>query len=307
VDQAGRPKGRRLSAALAWAIYQQYGKEISMIKKYLNIMHKSLGVHYISVQCNDKDTTFDRMIKPLLAQINMDHAGDTIENLHKYFSKITMGYQLLSYPSKNEIDKDTPISSYIGNVFIVISDEFRDEHGNDENYLPVDVFLGSIKKSLLETMTEDIIPDTEDKKDSVFVVHGHDRAAKEEVARFVERFGFNAIILNEQISQSMTIIEKLERYTDSGFGIVLYTPCDEGGKKGDTAKPRARQNVVFEHGYLVAKLGRLNVMALVKDNVDVPSDLSGVVYEKMDDSGAWKTTLAKELKTAGFAVDMSKL
>jgi len=30
-------------------------------------------------------------------------------------------------------------------------------------------------------------------------------------------------------------------------------------------KPRARQNVVFEHGYLMGKIGRKNVCALVKD------------------------------------------
>ncbi len=265
-------------------------------------MHKGVNIQSISVDDNDTKATFALFIKTNLATIDMAHAGDkSPENLKKYFSNT--GCQLLSYPSKNEIDKDTPVSSYIGNVFVVISDEYS----RGENGIPIDVILDAKKKALINAMTEDIISDSVDNKNSVFIVHGHDRTAKEEVARFVEKFGFDAIILHEQVSQSMTIIEKLERYTDSGFGIVLYTPCDEGGKKGDSPKPRARQNVVFEHGFLVAKLGRSNVMALAKDNVDIPGDLSGVVYEAMDDAGAWKMKLAKELKAAGFAVDMSKL
>ncbi|MBV1914430.1 MAG: nucleotide-binding protein [Pseudomonadales bacterium] len=156
-------------------------------------------------------------------------------------------------------------------------------------------------------MTEDLVLDTKDNKDSVFIVHGHDRVAKEEVARFIEKLDLKAVILHEQVSKSMTIIEKLENYTDLGFGIVLYTPCDEGRVIGDTLKPRARQNVVFEHGYLMAKLGRPNVMALVKGNIDVPGDLSGVVYEPMDDNGGWKIKLVKELKEADFTIDMSKM
>lgn len=273
-----------------------------MRKKYLVIMDKDLGVSHISVAENDITTSFDFMIKNLFAARDMSHAKDNSrDKLKKYNFK--QGYQLLSHPSFNEVDKNTIVSSRKGNVFIVITGEYK----STQHYVPVDIAFGFVERQLQDRMTENIIPDSEDEKNSVFIVHGHDKTAKTEVARFVESIGFKVIILHEQASQSMTIIEKLEHYTDSGFGIVLYTPCDEGRKIGDQLKPRARQNVVFEHGFLIAKLGRPNVMALVKDNIDLPGDLSGVVFESMDDSGAWKLKLVKELKMAGFIVDMDKL
>ena len=120
-------------------------------------------------------------------------------------------------------------------------------------------------------------------KSKVFIVHGHDEAAQQAVARFVEKIGLEAIILHEQASSGKTIIEKLEEYTNVGFGIVLYTPCDLGRsqEEKDPLKPRARQNVVFEHGYLMGKIGRENVCALVKGDIEKPTDIAGVVYIPM--------------------------
>lgn len=143
----------------------------------------------------------------------------------------------------------------------------------------------------------------------VFIVHGRDNELKQEVARFVERFGIKPIILHEQPSQGMTIIEKIEAYSNVGFGIVLYTPCDVGYKKNHECDKmgRARQNVVFEHGFLIGKLGRSHVCALVKEEVEKPNDISGVVYVNYDEAGAWKYELAKELRSAGYDVDMNKI
>lgn len=142
----------------------------------------------------------------------------------------------------------------------------------------------------------------------VFIVHGHDNAAKQETARFIERLGLNAIILHEQVTQGKTIIEKIEENTNVGFAIVLYTPCDLGKAKDDIdLKDRARQNVIFEHGYLIGKLGRQRVSALVKGNVEKPNDISGVVYIDMDNGGGWKVPLAREMKSVGYDIDMNKI
>jgi len=144
---------------------------------------------------------------------------------------------------------------------------------------------------------------------SVFIVHGHDEEAQVKVARFIEKLGFKPIILHEQASSGRTIIEKIEEYSNVGFGIVLYTPCDIGGKQihPPQLKPRARQNVVFEHGYLIGKIGRNNVCALVKGTVETPNDISGVVYVEMDAADTWHFKIAKELKSSGYDVDMNKI
>jgi predicted nucleotide-binding protein len=143
-------------------------------------------------------------------------------------------------------------------------------------------------------------------KRKVFIVHGRDNEAKQEVARFVDASGLEAIILHEQASAGMTIIEKIERYAnDADFALVLYSPCDLGRGKHETtvpARPRARQNVVFEHGYLMAKLGRENVCALVKGNIETPNDISGVVYVQLDEFGGWKLEVAKELTACGYVL-----
>lgn len=143
----------------------------------------------------------------------------------------------------------------------------------------------------------------------VFIVHGHDDLAKTEIARFIEKMEFEAIILHEKASVGKTIIEKIEQYSNVGFGVILYTPCDVGAEasKEPNLKPRARQNVVFEHGFLIGKLGRANVCALVKDSVDTPNDILGVVYIKMDISGAWKMGLAKEMRESGYDIDMNRV
>ena len=143
----------------------------------------------------------------------------------------------------------------------------------------------------------------------VFIVHGHDNEAKQELARVLEKSDFEAIILHEQPNSGKTIIEKIERYTDVGYAIVLYTECDKGRDKNvpiEQEKSRARQNVVFEHGYLIAKLGRDHVCALVKGDVETPGDISGVVYVPMDENGAWKMQLAKDMQDVGLPVDMNK-
>ena len=143
-------------------------------------------------------------------------------------------------------------------------------------------------------------------KEKVFIVHGHDDAAKQEVARTLEKVGFEAVILHEQPDMGKTIIEKLEQYTDVSYAVVLYTPCDLGrAKEEDLERQRARQNVVFEHGLLIGRLGRDHVSALVKGDVETPGDISGVVYISMDKNDAWKNALAKNMRAVGLPFDMN--
>lgn len=147
------------------------------------------------------------------------------------------------------------------------------------------------------------------KNKKVFIVHGHDDELKESAARLVEKIGLEAVILHEQANEGLTIIQKLEKQADVGYAIILYTPCDEGRKKGSrNSKPRARQNVVFEHGLFMGKLGARRVCALRKSEVEMPSDAQGILYiEVKDGSNEWKHEVAKELKNAGYDVDLNKI
>lgn len=141
----------------------------------------------------------------------------------------------------------------------------------------------------------------------VFVVHGRDNEKKEACARTLERMGLEAVILHEQANKGKTIIEKFEEYSDVGFAVVLMTPDDVGGLRSEKPQNRARQNVVFELGYFIGKLGRNRVMALVDGNIEIPTDISGVAYTGLDPQGFWKIALAKELKNASYNIDMNLL
>jgi CheY-like chemotaxis protein len=143
---------------------------------------------------------------------------------------------------------------------------------------------------------------------SVFIVHGHDDA-KEAVGRLIEKLGFRAIILQEQPNKGRPIIEKFEDHSDVAFAVVILTPDDIGAsqKERNNLKPRARQNVVFELGFFVAKIGRENVCALVKDDIEFPSDYDAVSYIRMESNGAWRNELAREMKASGLPVDMNKV
>ncbi|MCD9616661.1 TIR domain-containing protein [Chryseobacterium gleum] len=166
------------------------------------------------------------------------------------------------------------------------------------------------KAELIKVENSNIYQQTNDKMEKnneIFIVHGQDDAVKYEVSRFIGQLGLKPIILHEQSNNGNTIIEKIEKHTNVGFGIVLYTPCDLGAKKGEESKlnPRARQNVVFEHGYLIAKIGRNNVAALVKGEVEKPNDISGIVYISMQSD--WKIQLIKDLKSSGYSLNTNEI
>ncbi|RFS25617.1 TIR domain-containing protein [Aeromonas dhakensis] len=143
-------------------------------------------------------------------------------------------------------------------------------------------------------------------KEKIFIVHGHDEHLLIETENLLRKLSLDPIVLRDQHSGGKTIIEKLEIHGDVRYAIILYTACDEGRKIGTPeVNPRARQNVVFEHGYFIGRLGRENVAAVVKGTVEIQGDISGVVYHQYQ--SGWQLELAKEMKRSGLNVDLNHL
>ena len=248
------------------------------------------------------------------------------------FQKVKHDFEELTYDNYSKLDRlNRQLTMFIKNThgsnssyldelmnisYIPISfDSSRDEDidywesGKNSAINLIDTIIEELELFPKEVHIESINDKSIDRS-KVFIVHGHDDGAKNEVARFVEKLGLEAVILHEQVDSGATIIEKLGKHTDVGFAVVLYTECDIGGvikSKPEELKPRARQNVIFEHGLLIGKIGRANVVALVKGNVEKPNDISGVVYKPMDTGGAWKYSIAREMIASGYNVDMSKI
>jgi len=141
----------------------------------------------------------------------------------------------------------------------------------------------------------------------IFLIHGQNNELKQEIARFLEKLGLEPVILHEQPDMGKTIIEKFHAHANVSFAIALLTGDDEGGPNGSPEKKlRARQNVVFELGFFIGSLGRDRVCALYEPSVELPSDINGVLYISIADSGL-KIKLVRELEAAGFEIDANKL
>ena len=146
----------------------------------------------------------------------------------------------------------------------------------------------------------------------IFIVHGHNDLMKNEVARTIDNLKLKPIILHEQPNKGRTIIEKFTEYTDVAYAIVLFSADDIAypkSKSPDNAQYRARQNVIFELGFFIGKLGRERVIVLHEAGVDIEvlSDYHGVLYVIYDTLGAWKTKLVQELRESGIPVDANKI
>ncbi len=238
------------------------------------------------------------IVKPFINKEQFQFNGYIISHDKVKRLKILESKETTTYYSTLENDKMSPgVLMYISREDILDFDEYFKDITNQ--------VMKTVKGKSLDSTS---IPQATNNR-RVFIVHGRDEAAKISIARFIEKLELEAVILHEQASTGMTIIEKLERHTDVAYAIVLLTPDDVGSLRNNTdnLKSRARQNVIFEHGYLNAKLGRQRVCALVKEDTEIPSDLSRIVYIELDESDAWKLKLAKEMRDAGLSFDFENI
>lgn len=91
-------------------------------------------------------------------------------------------------------------------------------------------------------------------------------------------FYSNQLFLQEQPNQSIDLIfPKFERLAkECSIAIILMTPDDNVNENS-----RARQNVIFELGYFLGMWQKevdRKVILLKKGNIEIPSDISGVLY-----------------------------
>jgi Predicted nucleotide-binding protein containing TIR-like domain len=146
--------------------------------------------------------------------------------------------------------------------------------------------------------------------DSVFVVYGHDTQARDALELMLLRMNLKPVILGNMAPEGKTIIEALISNTNVKYAVILLTPDDEGFRAGhpEEKKFRARQNVVLELGMFLTSLGRERVAILHKGSLELPSDISGLVYIPFQNSvQEAKNKLAASLQRAGFYIDINAL
>lgn len=131
------------------------------------------------------------------------------------------------------------------------------------------------------------------RKPRCFIVHGHNERTLSELEKYLRNtFDLDEsnrpVILREQASLGRTIIGKFEEESQ-GIDVVfiLLTPDDKAAPYDapDNDKRRARQNVIFELGFFYAKFQRRKgrVILLKKGEIELPSDIEGIVYIDISD------------------------
>jgi predicted nucleotide-binding protein len=234
-------------------------------------------------------------LEELKAVVGTITTGEWSDVAHGYQFKAQNGASLIWYPSKGTLQLQGPAAE-------------KEQFGK-----ALEAALGQ-PPPLAATAV--VVNKPADAKERVFVVHGHDTQAREQLELVLHKLGLDPFVLANSGGGGLTIIEALEAEIGPGegrsrFGIVLMTPDDVGYAKAagpEKAEPRARQNVVLEMGMLISALGRSNVAILKKQHLDVPSDASGILYLSFNDHV--KETVPKlvdRLQKAGFKIDSSKI
>ena len=230
-----------------------------------------------------------------------ENKSKTIKAFHKWYDAM-LRYLALYFDENNETFKRISTVDTGGNGYSL-------KHVYDGIITNVHLLLDKAEKIThnVSSLSKEHKPRLEMSK-KIFIVHGHDDEMKSSVARLLEKFDLEPIILSEQNDRGRTIIEKFEEESNVGFAVVLMSDKDDmGAEVGSTDyRPRARQNVILELGYFIGKLGRKDhVCVLKRGNVEVPSDILGVVYKTYSNGDGWKFELAKELRAAGYDIDMN--
>jgi predicted nucleotide-binding protein len=138
----------------------------------------------------------------------------------------------------------------------------------------------------------------------VFITHGRDKPMRDAVVNFIHSLQLQPIVLEDEPSGGLTIIEKYEKHAQVGYGVAILSPDDVGclrGKAPGGLTPRARQNVIFELGYMFARITRHRVAVLLTDpNIERPTNIEGIVWIHLDAGEGWTHKLRKEFREAGL-------
>jgi predicted nucleotide-binding protein len=173
--------------------------------------------------------------------------------------------------------------------------------------LKVKGLYGAIEPAAAVPSAKNVVSPSNNK---IFIVYGHDIECREQLELLLRRMKLEPVILQNLPIAGDTIIEKLEANIDVRYACVLLTPDDEGHPvdQPKEKKLRARQNVILELGMFLVRLGRKRVAILHKGSLELPSDISGLIYIKFNKRvDEVKERLGAELQEAGFPINIKDL
>lgn len=151
---------------------------------------------------------------------------------------------------------------------------------------------------LVQRKTEDSLRH----KENVFIIHGRDEAKWRELKDIIQsELRLNPIVLMQQPDAGCkTVVEKFEHYAQTcSYAIAVFTPDDEV-TSGNEVYLQARPNVIYELGWFCGRLGRENVMLLLKEGTSIFSDFGGIIQKRFAVNVSEKIVeIRKDLQAAG--------
>lgn len=122
----------------------------------------------------------------------------------------------------------------------------------------------------------------------MFIVHGHDFVAKEELKTLLLNLGVEPVVLGEQDQAGRTIFDNYLYFAKQcRAACVLLTPDDQVlDSLSQASSRRPRPNVILELGWSMRHYGWQNVILLHKDvdDLELPSDIDGHLYVSFKES-----------------------
>jgi Zn-dependent protease with chaperone function len=123
----------------------------------------------------------------------------------------------------------------------------------------------------------------------ILIIHGHDQVALLELKDLLHT-NFPNVALRVMMTDhfgTLSMPEKFEKISvDIRGAIALVTPDDVGAalNRYEMTNARARQNVIMEIGFIWGRLGRDRCMLMMRGDLELPSDLSGIDFQKFERS-----------------------
>ncbi|RVM95932.1 TIR domain-containing protein [Sinorhizobium meliloti] len=172
-----------------------------------------------------------------------------------------------------------PIGSF-GGASRELLKALRDFNGNTDLNTELDALGGPWNSYLLEDAFS-LAGITKDAKPlRLLLIHGHSTDWQDLRHWLMDKIGARVIVMKDEFGDGRTLPEKFEQLAGGVDGaIALATPDDIGGLTGqspDKFAVRARENVWLEFGWFWGRLGRRQVILLLKGGVQIPSDLAGL-------------------------------
>ncbi|PVX24871.1 MAG: hypothetical protein CW691_06225 [Candidatus Bathyarchaeum sp.] len=227
------------------------------------------------------------------------------ENYIKTHNRILKDLQTLGFYKELKAIEDVPFSDQSFNSGFSKAEQAKlREVTNESNSLLRKV------KLLLTPPASDARLNNQVRSNKIFLVHGNDTEMKNDATQTLQKLELDPIILHETKNNQQTLIEKITEHNHVSFAVVLLSPDDLAYPKEKTpneAKQQAKQNVIFELGYFLGRLGKQNVVAIYrkKKDFEVPNQYNGVLW--IEYKTGWYFKLIKQLQECKFEVDANKL